>query len=81
MKISYTTSAIKTLAKMDRATRARIVAKIEDYAAAPTAFAKVKTLQGRPGLRLRIGDWRVIFTANGDVMTIEKVGHRSEIYD
>lgn len=81
MKLAYTNTAIKALSKMNRSTRDRIVAKIEAYAAAPQAFAKVKTLQGRDGMRLRVGDWRVIFTVEADTMTVRIVGHRSEIYD
>ena len=81
MRIAYTNTAIRTLAKMPKAERERIVAKIEAYAVAPTAFAKVKTLQGRDGMRLRVGDWRVIFTTADDVMTVVIVGHRSDIYD
>lgn len=81
MRIAYTTTSIRTLAKMPRAERERIVAKIEAYAAAPTAFAKTKTLRGREGMRLRVGDWRVVFTTANETMTIVIVGHRSDVYD
>lgn len=81
MKISYTNTAVRRLAKMDSATRGRIVAKIEAYADDPRAFAKVKTLQGRDGMRLRVGDWRVIFTTEDETMIVHLVVHRSEIYD
>ena len=59
----------------------RIVAKIEDCAKSPLAFAKVKTPQGRAGMRLRIGQWRVIFETAGDTIIVKDVGDRSRIYD
>jgi mRNA interferase RelE/StbE len=32
-------------------------------------------------MRLRAGDWRVLFTTSGDTITIHAVGHRRDIYD
>jgi mRNA interferase RelE/StbE len=61
--------------------RDRIVTKIEAYADNPAAFAKIKSLQGRDGLRLRVGDWRVTVASDGDTITVRQVGHRSEIYE
>jgi len=81
MKLTYTNAAIRTLAKCPKALRDRIVMKIQTYAANPAAFAKVKRLQGRDDLRMRIGDWRVVFTVDGETMTVRDVGHRSEIYE
>ena len=61
--------------------RERIKAKIGDYAANPSAFANVvKRLTGDGRLRLRIGDYRVIFSEDGMILTIEEVGHRGDIY-
>jgi mRNA interferase RelE/StbE len=34
-----------------------------------------------PGLRLRVGDWRVLFEAAGAVIIIHRVVHRSEAYE
>jgi mRNA interferase RelE/StbE len=41
----------------------------------------VKALKGAPGMRLRSGDWRVVFTVGGNTITIHAVGHRRDIYD
>jgi len=30
--------------------------------------------------KLRVGDWRVIYTVEGDIMVIQGIGHRREIY-
>ena len=39
-------------------------------------------LQGRPGYRLRVGDWRVIYEVNQDevVMMVFKIAPRGEVY-
>lgn len=59
--ITYQRAARKALMRMPRTDAQRIMAKIEAYAADPSAQANnVTALQGRPGLRLRVGDWRVI---------------------
>jgi len=60
----------------------RIVEKIDQLAAQPEQLAQqVKRLQGRPGYRLRVGDWRVIFDADGDVLDILAIGPRGGIYE
>jgi mRNA interferase RelE/StbE len=41
----------------------------------------VKALKGTAGMRLRSGDWRVLFTIKANTITIHAVGHRRDIYD
>jgi mRNA interferase RelE/StbE len=41
----------------------------------------VKTLSGRTGVRLRVGDWRVILDDQGDVLDVLKIGPRGGVYD
>jgi mRNA interferase RelE/StbE len=40
-------------------------------------------LKGRPGLRVRVGDYRIIYTVEDDVLLVVVValGHRREIYE
>jgi mRNA interferase RelE/StbE len=33
-----------------------------------------------PEYRLRVGDWRVLFNVDGDMVSIERVSHRSDAY-
>jgi mRNA interferase RelE/StbE len=82
MNIAYARGVEKDLAKLGYEVHRRILEKIEAYAANPRAFAsQVKRLKGSPLLRLRVGDYRVLFTEDGLVLTIFKVGHRREIYE
>ena len=47
-----------------------------------TSIPNATRLQERPGFRLRIGDWRVIYEINKeeDVIIVIKIAPRSEVY-
>ena len=48
----------------------------------PSALAnQIKPLKGVRALRLRVGDYRVIFTDEGMIPMILKVGHRRDVYE
>ncbi|MDC9823836.1 type II toxin-antitoxin system RelE/ParE family toxin [Devosia sp. ZB163] len=80
-QIAYTKDALRALRKMPTNTAERIRAKIEAYATDPASQANnVKALQGRPGIRLRVGDWRVIME-DGAVLAVLQIGPRGGIYD
>ncbi|WP_127076542.1 type II toxin-antitoxin system RelE family toxin [Rhodomicrobium lacus] len=83
LAITFTREAAKALKRMPANVAATIRAKIEHYATDPDSLANnVKTLKGSNGLRrLRIGDWRVIFTENGEVLAILKIAPRGEAYE
>jgi mRNA interferase RelE/StbE len=78
--ITFRPGALKALRRMPAKTASRIVQKIEAYAADPKAQANnVKALQGRDGIRLRVGDWRVIMV-DGEVLDVLDVATRGRIY-
>lgn len=80
--ITYKPTASKALRKMPANTARRIVGKIEEYAADPMSQANnVKVLKGREGIRLRVGDWRVIMDDAGEVLDILNIGPRGGVYD
>lgn len=79
-EITYTRAAIKVLRAMPRNMAERIVAKVEEYAADPASQANnVTALKGRAGIRLRVGDWRVIMH-DGVVLAVLEIGPRGGIY-
>jgi mRNA interferase RelE/StbE len=82
-RIAYSKDALKTLSRMPANVSRLIRSKIEQYAAAPAEVANnVKALKGIEGTyRLRVGDWRVLFTDEGDVLAIIKVAPRGGAYD
>ena len=80
--ISYTKAAIRTLRRMPMNTASVIRIKIEAYAADPASQANnVKALKGRQGIRLRVGDWRVIMDDQGNVLAVLEIGATCGIYD
>ncbi|QOG05713.1 type II toxin-antitoxin system RelE/ParE family toxin [Aureimonas sp. OT7] len=80
-EITYRPAAVKALRRMPANTARRIVGKIETYAADPSSQANnIKKLQGRDGIRLRLGDWRVIMQ-DGVVLDVLNIGPRGGVYD
>ncbi len=67
---------------MPRNEAVRIRGKIDQYAADPRSLAsQVKKMKGRSGYRLRVGDWRVIFDEDDNVVAIEDIASRGSIYE
>ncbi|MCB2064544.1 MAG: type II toxin-antitoxin system RelE/ParE family toxin [Novosphingobium sp.] len=80
-QISYTRAAIKALSRMPSTTAKRIRSKIEQYANDPKSLASnVTALKGRNGIRLRVGNWRVIME-DGVVLAVLEIGPRGGIYE
>jgi mRNA interferase RelE/StbE len=80
--VEYSRDALKTLAAMPRNTRELIRSKVDAMAVAPTEAQNVKKLAGRPGYRLRVGDWRVIFDIESGrlVVRVLQIGSRGGVY-
>ena len=80
-EIIYSDQAKKFLVKADKNDARIILNKIEQYAENPHELKnKVKKLKGLPCYRLRVGDYRVIFSETGEVLFIEKIGLRGNVY-
>lgn len=75
LSIQYSKQSLKFLKKQDLPTRIRIVNAINIL-----PKGDVKKLQGESGYRLRVGDYRILFDKNGNVIFITKIGNRGEIY-
>jgi mRNA interferase RelE/StbE len=68
-----------SVGKLSPDVRGRIDKRLTDFA--QTRHGDVKRLKGREGLRLRIGDWRVVLYEEQDTIVVAAVGHRREIYE
>ncbi len=76
MRIEYTKEAIKHISKMDKPTKQRLKNAIENLPA-----GDIKKLQGYSiDYRLRVGDLRVIFSIENDIITIKDVLPRGQAY-
>ena len=80
--VSFTPAAAKTLVRLPADVAKVIRLKIGQLAADPGALANnVTALKGSRFSRLRVGDYRVIFTSDLVVVTIIKIGHRKDVYE
>lgn len=81
--IVYSKDALKTLRRMPANVSALIVSKIRQFADAPASLGNnLKVIKGRSGeFRLRVGDWRVIMTEDGEVTAVIKIGPRGSVYE
>ena len=79
-KIIWDEKAYDSLNKLEQVISRRILKKVEGLSENP--FSKdIKKLKGSDDFRLRIGDYRIIFSIEKDTIQILKVGHRKNIYD
>lgn len=82
-RIDVEPEAIKALAKMDKPVRRRIQTAIDKLAddPRPSGVVSVKSMPGC--LRLRVGDYRVIYEVDDHhvMVLVIDLGHRREIYE
>lgn len=81
-RIELRPAAVRALRKLDPQVRRRVqgaIALLGDDPRPPAARA----LQGRPGFRVRVGDYRILYTVADDVLLVVVVtlGHRRDVYD
>ena len=77
----YDPKVLKQLKKLDKGIASMILDEIESFASSPilTKINKLKTpFDG--AYRLRIGDYRVIFYHEDNLMLISKIAHRRDVY-
>jgi len=80
-KVEWTEDSLEDLKKIDTTIANRILNKIVWF---PAHF-KTITPEALSGdfagmFKLRVGDWRVVYTTEGDIIVIQAIGHRKEIY-
>jgi mRNA interferase RelE/StbE len=69
---------------MDPQIAKRIRSKVLALARNPNSPSNnIKKLTGVEGFRLRVGDWRVIYTLKHEelMVIVIRVGHRREVYE
>jgi mRNA interferase RelE/StbE len=81
-RIELRPAAAKALRTFDPQMRQRIrgaIALLAQDRRPPGARA----LQGRPGHRVRVGDYRIIYTVQDDALlvVVVRLGYRSHVYD
>lgn len=77
--ISFKPKALKQLQSLPDKEIERILGKVDELKNGLTGG--VKHLKGAPGYRLRVGDYRVLFTMTGAAVEVYRVGHRKDVYE
>lgn len=81
-RVELRPAAVRALKQIDHQDRNRIrgaIALLSEDPRPPGA----KALHGHPGLRVRIGDHSIIYTADDNILVVAviTVGHRRNVYD
>ncbi|MBI2305491.1 MAG: type II toxin-antitoxin system RelE/ParE family toxin [Chloroflexi bacterium] len=67
--------------RLDSQARKRVIRKCSLLGKNPLRGSNIRRLGGYENLyRIRIGDWRVVYIVEGNVVIVKYIGHRKEIY-
>jgi mRNA interferase RelE/StbE len=81
VKIEWTERAIKDLERLDKPVARRILKRLAGLSKNFQSIVPEPLTGGLKGMfKLRIGDWRAVYTVEGKIVVIQFIGHRSEIY-
>ena len=81
-RIELRPAAVRALRKLDPPIARRVQGAIGLLAQDPRPPA-ARPLKGGPALRVRVGDYRIIYTVHDDVLLVVVItlGHRPDAYD
>lgn len=78
--VRYTELALENLRALPKREAEQIIRKVSRLEGG--LRGNIKRLQSADfGYRLRMGDYRVLFDVKGDIVLIQKIGHRKDVYD
>ncbi len=80
-RIEWTQGALEDLEKLDTAIARRILRRLTWFSRNFQSIVP-EPLSGelKGTFKLRIGDWRAVYTVEGDIIVIRFISHRSDIY-
>ena len=81
-QVKWKRSAQKELKSLDKKMILKILESVEGLAKNPYPLGSKKLKGAEFIYRIRLGDYRVIYSIESDILTIEiiKIGHRRDIY-
>lgn len=79
--VEYTEQALNHLSELENHVADRVLNKVNE--ATEWTEHRLERLSGYPYYKLRAGDYRAIITwdRENDVLVVEAVGHRRNVYD
>jgi mRNA interferase RelE/StbE len=79
--VEFDVKVLKQLKKIDKQVVLKILDGIDAFALNPQSKKIVKLKTPFDGAyRLRVGDYRVVFYQEDDLMLVSKIAHRKEVY-
>ena len=80
-RIELRPAAVKALRRIDPQDRSRVQGAIALLGEDPRPPG-ARALQGRDGYRVRVGNYRIIYTIRNDILVVVvvTVGHRRDVY-
>lgn len=81
-RIELRPAAVRALEKLDPPIHRRMQGAIALLAKDPRPPG-ARALRGRPGFRVRVGDYRIVYAVHDDVLLVVviTVGHRRDVYE
>ena len=81
-RLTFAHSAIKELGRLDPPIARRVMTSVEKLSRDPRPSGCVKLQGSESRWRIRIGDWRVVYTVDDGarIVDIVAVRHRSDVY-
>ncbi len=81
VKIEWTEGATKDLERLDKPIARRILRRLAWFSKNfQSIVPEPLTGELKGTFKLRIGNWRAVYTVEGKIIVIQFIGHRSEIY-
>lgn len=81
-KIEWKQSAKRELKKIEKGIIVKIIESVQSLSQNPYPRSSKKLRGSETSYRIRVGDYRIVYTIHASVLTVEiiRVGHRKEIY-
>ena len=81
LEAKLTKQAKQFLDSLDRKKKASIVDHIKQLTFDPVAFPLSKPLRQRLERCCRVGDYRILFLIEDQVLLVVQIGHRKDVYE
>ena len=79
--IVFAPAAAREFDALDLTVRQRVEKALDQLALDPLALkSQIKRLKGDGAMRLRVGDWRIIFDVRIGEIVVLAIAHRREVY-
>ena len=79
-RIEYKSSVIHDLKRLDKSTARRIIEDLEEELSSDPDCGEALSGQFKGLFKLRIGDYRAVYSKTKDGVIILRIGHRSKVY-